>query len=161
MLLPVVLGTPLLYAPSVFKPLSTSAFPSLPRPALPPLRTGVVYISGCSEGKTNGILHKYPPPTLVFRNYQTTLPSSHSLTLRPRPPSRFNSRDLPTEDVLLCERFISHRKVDGDRQMGRGGAEQRGEKSSVCKWATTFEEVFRGSFLNFGAVEAFDSDYPD
>jgi len=35
------------------QPLSTLAYPSP--------RAGVVYISGCSEGKTNGILHKYPP----------------------------------------------------------------------------------------------------
>lgn len=68
--------------PSVFKPLSILLL--FPSPSRTPLvayplafhpRASVVYISGCSEGKTNGILHKYPSSTPVLRNYQTSHPS--------------------------------------------------------------------------------------
>jgi len=96
-------------APNVFKPLSilllpVPAFP-LPFPCrrrrrLPPLianplafhpRVGVVYISGCSEGKTNGILHKYPTSRL------TTKPSFLLLT----PPSWFLFPLVPSVSLSL------------------------------------------------------------
>lgn len=133
MLLPVVLGTPLLYAECLQTPFHFRLpFPPCP----PPLHAGVVYISGCSEGKTNGILHKYLPPTLVFRNYQTTLPSSHSRTLSSRPlplaltPAIFQRKTSCFASVSSrTERWMEiDRWVEGGGGGGGAGREGEGEQ---------------------------------
>lgn len=38
---------------------------------------GVVYISGCSEGKTNGILHKYPSSSTLRGSLRYLWPAAH------------------------------------------------------------------------------------
>lgn len=168
MLLPVVLRYALaLYAECLQTPFHFRLPPLPPPPGAP----GVVYISGCSEGKTNGILHKYPFPTPAFRNYQTTLPSSHSLSPSPSSPLSFLTLSLSLSHSICLSRVrvltpaifqqetscfasvSSHGKIDGDRQRERGDSE--GVKH--VEMDTTLK-TFRRSCINSGIVFA-HSDY--
>lgn len=127
---------PLLYAPSVFRPLSTSASPStLPFPARPRARARAPpvlctladalkarqteYYTNTRPRTTPSSVTTKPPPSSFFSYSYISLFFASS----PSPPwlARFNSRDLPTGDTLLRERFISRgRWMRTDRRKGEG-----------------------------------------
>lgn len=118
---------------------SNHPFPSLAHLLLPP-RAGVVYISGCSEGKTNGILHKYPPlQPPVFRNYQTSFFSTPSSL----PPSLFLALTLAIfrQKTSRFANVSSRGMVDTDRQIDRG--KRAKGKSQACRSGHHFRGISR------------------
>lgn len=130
MLFPVVLGTSSLYAECLRI-----------TPSHPPPRTGVVYISGCSEGKTNGILHKYSP--LQPPSSVTTKPSSFFSPPLACPLSLSLSLALTVaifqQKTSRFANVSSREMVDADRQMDR--VKRAKGKSQECRSGHHFRDA--------------------
>ena len=133
-----------------FLSLSLSLSSSLCRRESECLRYGasVVYISGCSEDKTNGILHKYPSSSLLAHTFLSpflalcfALASSVSL-----------SETSPRKDRHLSPRMFrlgKERERGREREKGGRTAFERETNTPLRDFASSFDDFKMGKVSSF------------